>query len=343
MAQPYEESVEDQFDYSTDWQETIGNTGPGTTHLSPDAQENTRVGIIPMNKKRSAARYFLGFAYCDTVSPYFLHRENPSPDPEFPWLYAYDISFTPIAPKKDESTELPKSESIFYPELYFGNYDKVIATVRYRSYRQKFLEDLEITTTDKEWKRNTYFDLAGRVEALSSDGISQMYFDETGPDGPPYSVGPPVVKTYFKAPISELLAKVDFVIQWTNVPWEYLSTDEDYFFPTKIMNCVGKLNSDVFLGNLFPGTCLMKDPSFVIKPFPVASDDPRKPLYAVDLTIPIEYYDPENGGTGSTYRGHVLLPWRGTTDSYHAVRENGSDEILPSTAFSKIFQNVREP
>lgn len=335
MATAYVEQSSDEFVWETDWLETIGDTGPGSANLSLDAQEATLVGLIPWNMQRSAARYFLGFAYYDTDAPYRLHRENPEPHPVFPWLRASNISFTPIAPQKNDATQLPKIESPFYPGRYTGDYQKVVATVSFRSFRMKFLSDDEIESNAKEYKRNTFFDIEPRIQTLSADGVSQMHFDETGPGGP--TIGEP-----FKAPLAALQSMTGFVINWLSVPWGYLSSDTDYFYPTKVLNCVGKLNSEIFLGNLFPGTCLMQPPVFTVKPFPVASDDPRVPLYAVDLQIPFDYYDPPNGDSGSGFYGHTLLPWRGTNDSYHAVREDNVSEVLPSTDFNAIWEYVNE-
>lgn len=338
MAKAYVETAGDKFDYYSDWKETLDNSGTSDAHLSNDVQEITRSGRIPFNKKRSAARFFLGYAYADTGSPYRLHRENPHSDPEFPWLFAYDISFKDVAPKAnpDISPVRPKVESPFYAGYFFANYEESIATVRYRSFRTRFRPDEQIAANDDEWKRNTFFDIAPKIEAITADGVSQMHFAE----GPAPAAGP--LGVLFPAPIVALKAQTGFVLNWLSVPFGYLSTVSEYLFPTKILNCVGKLNDDLFLGTFNPKTCFMQPPSFQVKPFPVASDDPYDPLMAVDVSIPFDYFEPEKGVPASEYRGHVLLPWRVNGKWYYSLREDNASEVLPSATFGDVFKNVNE-
>lgn len=334
MPRAYVEASDDRFDYYSDWQETIDDTGTSDTHLSNDVQENVRVGYVPANKVRSATRFFLGFAYCDTGSPYRLHRENPHADPEFPWLYAYDVSIKKLGPKAntDISPVTPKIESPFYAGFFFANYEKAIVTVRYRSFRCRFRPDDQIDANTDEWKRNVYFDVVPKVEALSADGVSQLHWDE-GPAG--------VLNVPFPSPVAALKTQTGFVLNWLNVPTNYLSLTSDYFFPTKIINCMGKLNSDLFLDTFNEKTLYMGPPTFNIKPAPVASDDPYDPLYYADLSIPLDYFEPEKGVV-SAYYGHSLFPWRVNGKWYHAVREDNTSEVLPSAAFSTILENVNE-
>jgi len=120
MPQPYTEVAADEFDYADDWQEVITtDSSPASSHLSTDAQEATLVGYVPWNKQRSATRWFVGLTYNDDAAPFRMHRENPQPHPIYPWLYAYDCSFTPFIPKSNPSAlnRAPKIESVFDPEL----------------------------------------------------------------------------------------------------------------------------------------------------------------------------------------------------------------------------------
>ncbi|MCE9567786.1 MAG: hypothetical protein K8U57_37785 [Planctomycetes bacterium] len=341
----YVEAIADQFDFSStdDWKEIIDSGAqPASSHLSLDAQEATLVGYVPWNKQRSAARYFLGFAYADTVSPYRLHRETPFAHPEFPWLFAYDVSFTPFIAKSNPAADAggkPKIRSKFEPAFYSTYSEFVICTVRFRSFRMEFLADNEIDTNEDEYRRNTYFDVDPRVEALSADGVGQLKFAEgaappAGPNGTP-----------FPAPIATLLAKTGFVLNWLNVPWEYLTEEEFVFKPTKILDCVGKVNSDTFMGTFTHSTCLMNPPRFTFKPFPVPdAADPRRPRWAVDVQIPFDYFAPPKDASyvGSSYQGHQLMPFRGDGKFYGAVRDNGTSELLEYNTFNQIFQHVSE-
>jgi hypothetical protein len=331
----YVENVSDQFTWSN-WLELLDDTSRSSSSLTTDTQESKLIGLIPWNMQRSATQFFLGYAYTDTGSPWRLHRVNPQPHPIFPWLYASSISFTPFVPKPNSqlSPQRCKFPSPFYPTLFTSYYQYVIATVTFHAFRMNFLPDSAITTNVNEYMRNVYIDTEPKIEALSVDAISQLLWQETsGGSGP--IVGNPI-----PAPVPQLQAKTGFTLNWTNVPWSYLSTDNTFFFPTKIIACAGTLNSTTFLGN--PSFTLYLDaPHFRIKPFPVANAVIGTPLYGVDVMLPLLYFNPENTYSGSSTQGFVVFPWRGDGKYYHAARASG-DEVLPATNFGAIFSNVND-
>lgn len=343
----YIESVDDSFEYANDWLELIDSaSSPCSSNLSNDAQEATLVGLVPWNKQRSAARFFLGFAYTDT-STARLVREVPEQHPTFPWLYADSISFTPylIRSNADNVDGEPKVTSVFYPNLKTGYYEYAVATVRYRSFRCRFLDDSYIATAQDEWQRYTYFETESKFEALQvTGGLSQLTFAEgTGASGQPLAG-----TTKFGAPMAMLLSKTGFTLYWLQVPFDYVSESTSYFYPTKILNCVGTVNSSTFLGNFDAGTVLMNPPRFVEKRFPVADDNPVEPLRSVDIAIPFEFFDPPRGGGAPTVRGHNLMPFAGDGEKvgdgkfYLATRDGtaGGTQLLRSTDHRTIFEYV---
>lgn len=355
MGTPYVEEPANQFHYTTDWQEIIDSASqPSNSHISNDVQEATLVGYVPWNKQRDCARYFLGFAFTETVPPYRLFRENPLPHPVFPWLYAADVSFSPYLIKNNPDYNQPNVPSVFpfHPPQYTTYCEKVIATVRYRNYRQFFLEDDEITTPSDEWMRNVVIDIEPSVEALQcTGGLSQLTFAEPAV---PAANQPQGGVNKFPAPLAALLSKVGFTLNWYNVPYDYLSSNTDYFFPTKILACVGTVNSTTFLGDLPAGTVLMKSPRFIQKPFPVAADNFLFPLMAVDVQLSFEYFNPKKGpGTGGAL-GHNLMPWSGDGTLakpggdglfYLCTRDGtlGGTRLIAETDHTSIFTNVRAP
>lgn len=335
----YEEDPEDEFGLS-DWKEAIDSGAfPSTGHFSNDMQEVVRVGYIPGNMTRSALRFFLQYAETDGVGK--MTRSNPHRDPQYPWLYAYDVTFTPFVPKAntDNPNNEPYVTSPWDFDGIFPRSEKVIATVRYKAFRCPFVEDEDIGEEADEWKRNAYFESASEVASLSvTGGISQLAFAET-------DTGGPTVGTKFAAPLAELQTKTRITMHWLSVPWPYLSQDLDIFFPQKIIDCAGKVNSAAFLG-CAAGTVFMEAPQWSVKPFPVADSD-GNPQWAVDLAVPFVYFDPEKGKAASSYRGHNLMPWSGDgTDGgdgkYYLATRDGlttGRKLIQEADFYTIFEN----
>lgn len=343
----YIESAEDQFDFTSasDWKEAVESGAfPSSAHLSNDAQEATVVGYVPWNKQRSATRFFLGFAYADHAAK-LLRRENPHPHPVFPWLYAYDVSFTPFIPKENDAEGKPKIESPFKTDHFSAYAHHAICTVRYRSFRMEFIEDEQIGVPQNEWKRNTYIDPEPTIATLSADGVSTLIFVEgDAPITPPVAGdggGPLGVKV--PAPFGILQPKVSFGMWWLGVPWEYLSTDPDIFYPRKILECVGCVNDDLFLEEFAESTMLLNPPKFTFKPYPVANRENRhKPLWSVDIYLPFEYFEPQKKDVwaSTAYQGHQIMPWRGDGNYYGCVRDDGTSQLLKTATFSQIFEHI---
>lgn len=360
MGQAYTENPADVFNplvNAGDWLEVIdGGASPSSTHLSNDAQEAQLVGYIPWNKQRSAARWFLGFAYAD--NNYSLHRDNPEAHPLFPWLYASEISFTPFNPMINQDNP---DQPLQFVSPWFGNqlvainvanYRLAICTVKFRNFRYSFLDDSDILDPRMEWMRNVYLDLEPKVEALSADGIGQLVYAETGAGGGPplpnFGTNPPAVKG-FPAPVAELLGKSTFTLNWVNVPFEYLSAEDDYFYPSNIMACLGKVNSANFpyesSDPFLPGQLLFDGVKFHQKVFPVASADPSSPLVSVDVAVSLQYFNPPKGNLTSSYYGHNLMPWRGQPNDplggkYFYCTRGGhltDPPLLQSADFNQVF------
>lgn len=361
MGQPYTEAPQDVFNplaNPADWLELIDSgASPSHTHLSNDGQEAQLVGYIPWNKQRSAAQWFLGFAFAD--ASYTLHRTNPEAHPLFPWLYASEISFNPFNPVLNSNNP---SSPLQFVSPWFGNqlvsinvanHRYAIATVRFRSFRYSFLDDSEITDPRLEWMRNVYMDLDPSLETLSADAIGQLAFVETSSRvaGPPIIPAGPTVspkQTPFPAPLAERQGQATYTLSWVNVPFEYLSSEEDYFYPANILACLGKVNADEFpYGSsdpFQPGQLLFDGVRFTQKVFPVAAADPSSPLLSIDVSMSLKYFNPPKGAESDFY-GHNLLPWRQNGLYYYATRVDPSTgtattntpPLLSSATFNDIF------
>lgn len=354
MPDPYAEAAEDLFDYRDDWREQIDNQSPANVHLSNDVQEATLYGYVKANKIFSAARWFLGFAQADTESPWLLRRELPQWHPQLPQLRAYDVSIQELVPKSnptedelDAAYQKPKKASPFDPDYYSANYEEALLAVRYRNFTYRFLEDDDFATAEEEWKRFTFIQTEPRVEALTvTGGMSQLTFAE-GAGGAQPLAG----TTKFGAPIAALLTKKGIVVNWYQVPWEYLSENEYIFSPTKLDAIAGKVNTDTFLEIFEPGTLLAEPYRYTVEHWSVRPADQLNPLRHVTLQIPFTFFDPTRGAAEPLARGHNLMPWSGDGTGvapggdakfYLCTRTGFSfgDRLIPGAEFSNIFTHV---
>jgi len=244
--------------------------------------------------------------------------------------------------------------------LQYGSYAKTTAAIKFSSFRFSFLEDNAINQLQTsvfadrgeavpagcgygEWRRNTWVDTAPRLDMLSADGVSQMAFAEGSPSipGPPFvpagPIGPystPAANpTAFSAPLGIPTAKCDFTVNWYNVPYNYLTKqagDLDVLFPQNIINCIGTVNSGLFMETFQYETVLLKGAAFETKVFPVPAID-GTPMLSVDVKLMFDYFNPKNGNPGSGYKGWQLLPYRVNGLWYYAVRSNPPTTVLGIT------------
>jgi len=323
--QLFVELADDEFDYETDWKETIGNTAPVSSSFTADEQDTTLTGEIPASKVRSALRYFLGYSYADGSTPYSLHRELPARHPVFPQLYAYSASVTNIGPKPNLTN--PDNETYIESPfegsdgntMWYGGYNKALLTVKFRSWgRVRFLPDSDIDSYLDEYKRYCSFDAEPSMESLQADGSSQLVFREGGganqptPPNPANSTPPTPPYTAFPAPIAELMGKTALTVTWLQVPHNYLSTDPDILILDRILGKystgdtpdnystwkypprIGTVNADFFLG-FYPGTLLLRAVKATPILYPVTCADPYDVATGWNLQMVWEHFDPVKG------------------------------------------------
>jgi hypothetical protein len=273
-----------------------------------------------------------------------IHRANPEAHPIFPWLYCSDVSlkaFNPIVNPNNPNAPLQFVSPWFQGNnntvtLNIANHKLAVCNLKFRNYRCSFLDDSLITDPRMEWMRNVYMETEPKVESLSADGIGQLYFAETGPTGP-------ALKKPFPAPLAELLGKATYKFYWLNVPFFYLSTVTDFFFPTNIMACLGTVNSQPFpYGSTTPfqpQTLLFDSVEFKQKTFPVAPADPSSPLLSVDVAMTMHYFNPPLGAPSPIAYGHNNMPNRSDGLFYYATRDGTSTgaPLLQSTDFNQMF------
>lgn len=350
MPSPYVEDPEDEFSYSTDFFQKVGDEDPSSYVISNDVQELTLVGYVRANKLRSACRYFVGFSQADETSPWRMRRETPVYHPEFPQMRAYEVTARKaVLESNDENLNGEPYKIELVSGERIAKYKWMELSVRYRNFMFRFREDSEIATAEEEYKRFTFVETEPRVEALTvTGGMSQLKFAETGPTGPPISPE----KTPFGAPVAALLAKKGITVNWYAVPWEYLSEDEDVFSPDKIDAIQGHVNSDTFMGRYPAGTMLAEGYTWRPSTWCVVPEDPEDPLRKVDISMRFTFFDPPRGATSPAARGHNLMPWGGTgtgsqpggdTLFYLATRDGdvSGERLIPGIPFSPVFTHVQ--
>ncbi len=374
MGVPYEEDDDDLFDYGSDWREHVeGQQAGGGGAFSSSAQEAVVVGYVDANKLRSALRWFLGFSSVDTTLPpdvegsgegessggasYLLRREPPARHPIFPQLYCHSVGFVGIgvdtAPNTELAVDSPFTDYLG-EQIRYAPYSQYLLTIRFKSFgRMRFYSDDEMDEYPApryawEWTRYTDITLGPAVQALTADGSSCLTFAEGVASIPSATWLPGALSANiglasgpqgiaFPAPIAELMTKSNLTIKWHGVPHEWLSDNDQYLYPTKIIERLGHLNDAEFIG-LATGTCLLNAAQFDPTLYPVAPADPAFPLGGWDVTLNFEHFDPTKGVSASAFRGHRLFPYRVDGKWYHATRESGGD-LIPSESMYKLFQH----
>lgn len=361
---PYQEEPDDEFEYETDWKECMELSQPGGGgHASATEQEEVLVGLIDFNKLRSAERYFLGYSYANNTSgssggsgssgssgDFALHREPPAVHPRKPNLRAFSFSaqgFVPVT-NPNNTNGRPYEEAPFVgafgESLYYGKYQKSVCTIRYKSWgRVRFLPDSQITTYQDEWKRWTNTSTEPQLDILQTNGVANMK----------YADGPGAGKV-FEVPLPTYMSKMKLVIDWLNVPFDYLSDDPDLLNPRQFLKCMGRVNDDLFLGKYQPGTVAMLEaPTFVPTLYPVQSDSPDEfPFTGYDVRIVLSIFEPPTEFLLDENQGHNLLPWFNTSSGssgadtfwYYGTRNGQLDgqPLLPYVPFNDMFKNANQ-
>lgn len=316
------------------WLEVIGNEQVGGESIALEGGTATIAVEIPWYLARQFVRFALGWSYTPyptgSDSSRRLVRENPVRHPRFPFLTASSVSFQGISPLGVEGVGT-KVDGIYSTSVPVAAYDKTIATVTFTDRPWRFQEDGGSYDPAAEASRNTYFDPVPSVEIISAEGLNNIKF-ANGPG----AGGPPI-----PAPFGTLMSKTTYTLNWMWVPHEYISTTTyPLLTPTAILACVGRVNSDTFLGIFPPGTMLLQAPVFTPFRFPIATAEPAadEGFFGWNVRLPLQYFDPTRGVADANYRGHQCVPYRPNLLWYGAQRELG-DKVFPEADFSTIFSN----
>lgn len=337
------ESPTDTFNFPSNWEEAIDERQPGggDTFSAENAEAVIVVETTP-NKIRSMLRKVLGFSAVKKPDGGLLggklFRENPVRHPRYPWMRASAISFSQFPP--DASNSTLKQDAVFpvggIPSM--AKYQLVYATVRFRSWRCKFLTDSEVNNQvpANEFFRNVYFDPASSIEMLSAEGpLGQMQWNQGGGANEPPIVAP---ANKIAQPFGTLVSKSVYVMNWLMVPHELISfTSYPECKFTKIESIVGRVNSAAF-GPYPGGTLLCQPPKYTPYAWNVSTQNGVDVFMGWDIQIPFQFFDPERGRPLEGPRGYDLLPWAPTLKWFDAVRADGATHLLNEADFNVIFE-----
>ncbi len=369
------------------WLEAIDNQQPGGGGSdSLGSSDYTLCGYIPWAARRSFRQYALGYSYCDTATPFQLHRDLPLRHPSEPQLRAAAVSIVGMCPQYNSvaaaqyvvstatstvlgtlATMFGDSGSALAPrtprgfvyddgfdpgtDLRTARYSLAYATIKFRNFRCNFLPDTDIYTggkddSENEWKRNVYFETQAGIKVLAAEGGQFLQFVE-GEEGE----HPPIVhdsdgtkKATIAAPWSLLQGETKITMFWLNVPHDYLSNDTDILYPLAFQNCLGKVNSEAFLG-CRAGTLYMDPPEFTPVPYvyPISGDYGQ--LKSWDVKVTFNLYDPQLGAAAPITHGHNTLPWRLDNYNYLATRDGTvtGPRLMLEANFWNIFRAWNNP
>ncbi len=345
---------------ASDWQEMMATFQPGSGDtISSRRSAASLVGYIDATKTRAFIRYAIGYSYADVVSPFQLHRINPARHPDMPWLFVDSITFNDQGPignsaNIDNAANLPAVGNTSGPGYKFtkyGRYLKAQCTVSFIQFPYNFISDDNADFNDfgrPEYLRNCerFRSTDPQLDVLQAETDRFLVFTEgtytrpTPPGGTESLVG-----KSFPGSIGEYVMKTGFLLKWYQVPEDYVMENGK---PTKILNCMGKVNLNAFLG-FSQGTLLCQAPKFTRYQQPIQTTD-EQGIYAYDIEIPFQYFNPEPGaGLGSTYKGHNLFPFARAGGpngpAWFSVNRGGiaNQPYIPFVDFATMFQSVLAP
>lgn len=194
-----------------------------------------------------------------------------------------------------------------------------------------------------------------RYISYEYDGRAEYLTRPPGFMGYKEGPSPPVGAKYPGQSIS-LEQKTDYEMTWHQVPEDWISVNAvgELCRPTKILSCVGAVNSVEFLG-FEAGTLLMLKPKIKRYPSPLILTDPKLgsvQSFYCDITFKFVFFDPPLVA-GATTKGHNAKPFfsgSGTKTLYSLATMMTNDVppvpgtvgTYPGRNFNEMFGHVSD-
>lgn len=311
-----------------DWLEAVNLHSPSQLSMGRKASNAALTGYIPFNRINSAVAFFLGFSYvAGTGTSRILSRSQPALHPIFPGMVATMIQ---------ETTGLQfVSKSLTWPvnSLPYATYNMWKVTVAYSQPNYVILPDwddlIAPRATGCERLRYTYDTPKPYVDQLVVPG-GTMLFDATGQ---PFNGKP----AGFGTQVTIRSQKSATYLTWYNVPIDWVATDNGVM--TTIVAAMGKINSDVFMGEQ-PHIWLLDDvepTDSQVYADPIATDVFSTLSKRIDIKFTFKYFNPPVGAGSTTDRGWRVQPaYNGNWYRAYLQQDNAISWPL-ETSFNALF------
>jgi len=364
-----------------DWVELADMNMPGSggTYSRDDASESI-VGHVPYAKRYDARRKILGYAYADSGTPYYLRRVNPFFHPDELQLRADSVDIRGYNLQGYDpggGAAMTSSDAAFNAALggfqTRPHYARAELSIRFRPHPFPYLTDADMLTYAAangyatrlpEYYRNcSIFDTMDPVlQVISAGSEPYMRWIDTplpGSGGPapfvPDAHGVLVENTtnLDKGEVPILISQAQLAIVWHDVPLDYIANP---YLPSKIMNCVGKVNSNGFattpvtdapwLGFFPRGTLKMEAPRIKkTVQSQIRTNSPFFLPFLCDVIFPLSYTNPLMAGlvgaVKPTFQGWNAFLWNRTAQSYAIARISDSTKgVFEYADFDTAFQSV---
>lgn len=316
------------------WRERIENYSPWTDAFSVSEHGAQLVVDIPFENRYLFLGRMLGYSY---MSDDRIKRVNPLKHPYWTWLRAHRVALQGV--RYDGG----KAFSPFSPNGV-AKYRLARFTVEFVNYPFPFMEDSEITDPANEYQRNvSWTEQPGSQILAAEGGRGLLYYANPAGMG---LAGTPA----FRAPFGQVVNSIRYELVWKWVPYDYLFVGR---IPAGIYKCLNRVNITQFDGQFEAGTLLLD--SVKITKYPAPLRVVAGPALLCDVTLSVLFFDPPRGitaGTGSTIRGHNLIPFRENHNWYPAVRVPssfaggplpapiGSNQLFDYMDFGRIFRKA---
>ena len=336
-----EPDPKDEFT-AADWVEAVAGSRPGGPDLFTDQSGSATIVVhVPARKVRSMRKFVIGHSRAYAGAPYKLFRSNPPRHPLYPEMRACKMAVARLSPGEQPTDaggvpvpganpQLIKTSDDPAAEVTrYAAYEKAEVTIAFDLFPYEHLSDDDPAWQAKEYLRNTtIFDQTeARLEVIMAETTSFLEFTEGWAGGP-------TVGQAFGGTIGEYQVRADLTVVWHAVAHNFVF---DRHKPTKLLDGIGCVNHAEFLE--FPaGVLLLGAPRIRRYRVPLWA---QEPIILYDIALPYQFFDPPQGPTNPTGRGHNTFPYS-RSGKYGSAKRRGtaSTPYLPKANFENVFTHV---
>jgi len=319
----------EKFHFDDHWREFTQDFSPGTLRFSPEQSRSTLVVDIPDRRVYDGIRQILGYHYVEGTQ---IRRVLPMQHPRWYGLFADEIQSAQWV--RAEGNEAAPAGGTSFKASKIGVYRYLRCNVAFRSFNYDILDD---TTATNETLR-----YLSRDQEPSEDAILQQAGNLTFAEGTGVGDEPTAGSTQFPQTIGLIQNKSMLTYTWHRVPEEFV-TDDTGILP-KFQHMIGRVNENTFLGN-DPGTLLFRPPRIRRYEQSIINRKDFRQDFLLDITLNLQYFNPEPGVDPPFQRGHNMVPWWKTQRYYYATVDGTTtgNPIYRKGVFMDVFEHWSNP